>query len=86
MVKLSVHVKLLQVKFSTPVLLQPYSRRALYCHSGLPDDLGIQYQSFHKEDVIAEDNYMVLWPGLGHTGSEPFDETHGWCDLRFLLP
>mmetsp|Transcript_1550 Transcript_1550/g.2162 ORF Transcript_1550/g.2162 Transcript_1550/m.2162 type:complete len:553 (-) Transcript_1550:1301-2959(-) len=70
--------KHVEVKFSTPVVIQPYSRRALYCHSGLPDDLGIQYQSYRKDDVIAEDDYIALLPGLGHTGSEPFDETHGW--------
>ena len=30
----------LQIPFSTPVKVGPHRRRALYCHSGLPDDLG----------------------------------------------
>lgn len=50
----------------------------MYCHSGLPDDLGIQYQSYSKTDIVAEDDYLRLLPGVGHTGSEPFDEVHGW--------
>lgn len=58
--------------------VEPHRRIALYCHSGLPDDLGIQYQSFRKEDIIAADDFITLHPGLGHTGSEPFDETSGW--------
>jgi hypothetical protein len=60
------------------VKLLPHQRRALYCHSGLPDDLGIQYQSYSKRDVVAADQFLTIWPGLGHTGSEPFDEVHGW--------
>lgn len=72
--------------------LLPYQRRGLYCHSGmylinknefknisegLPDDLGIQYQSYQKSAIVAEDSYITLHPGLGHTGSEPFDEQRG---------
>jgi hypothetical protein len=58
--------------------LLPHQKRGLYCHSGLPDDLGIQYQSYSKENVVGEDEHIALLPGLGHTGSVPFDENHGW--------
>ena len=51
----------------------PHSRHGFYCHSSLQDDLGIQYQSYNKNDVVAEDDYLRVHPGLGHTGSEPFD-------------
>jgi len=27
---------------------------------------------------VAESNYIIIYPGLGHTGSTPFDDTHGW--------
>lgn len=27
---------------------------------------------------MAQDQYVQLLPGLGHTGSEPFDDVHGW--------
>lgn len=70
--------KCFEIKFQTPVVLQPYMRRGLYVHSSLPNDLGIQYQSYSKEDIIAEDDCLQLLPGLGHTGSRPFDETQGW--------
>lgn len=60
------------------MIIGPHQRRALYCHSGLPDDLGIQYQSYAKTDVIGEDDHLRLLPGLGHTGSEPFDDVNGW--------
>eukprot|EP01036_Dinobryon_divergens_P026708 gene26708-35387_t len=70
--------KPIEIPFSTPVKLEPHRRRALYCHSGLPDDLGIQYQSYHVGDIVASDEHITLHPGLGHTGSEPFDEVRGW--------
>lgn len=47
----------------------PHSRHGFYCHSSLPDDLGIQYQSYAQDDVVAEDEYVRVLPGLGHTGS-----------------
>lgn len=68
----------LEIKLNTPLIVPPHSRRALYCHSGLPDDLGIQYQSYPKSAVVAEDEYLRVLPGLGHTGSRPFDDQHGW--------
>ena len=67
-----------QIKFNRSVVLQPHQKRALYCHSSLPDDLGIQYQSYSRDQIIAEDQFISLLPGLGHTGSEPFDDHHGW--------
>ena len=40
---------------------------ALYLHSGLPDDLGIQYQTYNRNEIVAEDDHIALMPGLGHT-------------------
>lgn len=36
-------------------------------HSSLPDDLGIQYQSYPEGSIVAEDDRIVIFPGLGHT-------------------
>jgi hypothetical protein len=58
-----------EVVFSKPVRLLPHSRHGFYCHSALPDDLGIQYQSYGKDDIVAEDDSITIYPGLGHTGS-----------------
>ena len=69
---------MLQIRFHTIVKLLPHTCRALYCHSGLPDDLGIQYQSYQKSDVVAADEHVIIRPGLGHTGAQPFDDQHGW--------
>jgi len=59
--------KPIEILFQVPVILLPHEKRAIYCHSGLPDDLGIQYQSYQKGDIIAEDGIIALHPGLGHT-------------------
>lgn len=67
-----------QIKFSIPLKLLPHTRKAIYCHSGLPDDLGIQYQSYPEQYSFANDDYISLHPGLGHTGNEPFEDIHGW--------
>jgi len=67
-----------EIPFNRPVTLLPNSINAFYCHSSLPDDLGIQYQTYRKDDIIAEDDHISIHPGVGHTGSEPFDETNGW--------
>lgn len=67
-----------EIKFHTPVTLLPHEVLGFYCHSALPDDLGIQYQSFVKDGVVAEDDVIRVTPGVGHTGSVPFDETNGW--------
>lgn len=50
-------------------MMLPHSRHGFYCHSSLPDDLGIQYQSYAHDDVVAEDDVLRLLPGLGHTGT-----------------
>jgi hypothetical protein len=64
--------------------IRPGQTRALYVHSSLPDDLGIQYQSFRGRAVIAEDRCVRLLPGVGHTGAVPFRS--GWCPLRSPPP
>jgi hypothetical protein len=61
-----------------PIKLLPHQRRGIYCHSSLPDDLGIQYQSYAKDNIVAEDKFIRILPGLGHTGARPFDDIDGW--------
>lgn len=70
--------KLTTIPLSQPVTLLPHSVRALYVHSDLPDDLGIQYQSYAGNARVGESEHVILHPGLGHTSSEPFDEFNGW--------
>jgi hypothetical protein len=69
--------KPIEIVFTKPMHLYPHERKAIYCHSGLPDDLGIQYQSYKREAIIAEDDKIVLHPGLGHTGSQVEFERRG---------
>lgn len=58
-----------EIRLDTPVKLLPHSRLGFYLHSGLPDDLGIQYQSYpRKDEVFGGDDFINLYPGLGHTG------------------
>ena len=62
--------------FDQRVVVLPRRRKAFYVHSGLPDDLGVQYQSYREEDVVAENEHLLVLPGLGHTvrgGSEEWD-------------
>jgi hypothetical protein len=59
-----------EIFFDKKVTLLPRSRKAFYVHSGLPDDLGIQYQSYREEDVVAENEHLLVLPGLGHTVRE----------------
>jgi hypothetical protein len=61
------------------ITLLPNEERAIYVHSDLQDDLGIQYQSFgsHNHQMV-EDDYIIVYAGVGHAGSEPFDVTNGW--------
>ena len=59
-----------EVHFDKKVTVLPRKRQAFYIHSGLPDDLGIQYQSYNEDDVVAESDHLVILPGLGHTVSE----------------
>jgi hypothetical protein len=65
-----------EIAFDRPVRIKPGQIRALYVHSALPDDLGIQYQSFRGADIIAQDDIVTLLPGVGHTGPRPFNS--GW--------
>lgn len=66
---ISVTLTHIQVVFRKPINLLPGQRIALYLHSGLPDDLGIQYQTYNKDSIVAEDDHIVLFPGVGHTVS-----------------
>jgi len=67
-----------EIVFHTPVVIGPHARRGFYVHSSLPDDLGIQYQSYPRDHIIAEDDKIAIFPGVGHTGHQPFDCLHGW--------
>ena len=68
-----------ELKLDIPINIRPGATRGVYIHSGLPDDLGIQYQSYYsKDDVVGQDNFLKITPGIGHTGSEPFEHYHGW--------
>ena len=43
----------------------PHTRRGFYCHSGLPDDLGIQYQSYPTKDtVVAQVINFCIYPSI----------------------
>lgn len=53
--------------FNKKVTVLPRKRQAFYVHSGLPDDLGIQYQSYDEDEVVAENEHLMVLPGLGHT-------------------
>jgi hypothetical protein len=56
-----------EIFFNKKVTVLPRDRKAFYVHSGLPDDLGIQYQSYHEDDIVAESEHLLVLPGLGHT-------------------
>ena len=67
-----------EIFFDESFTLLPHERKAFYCHSGLPHDLGIQYQSIRAGVVSCQDECMAILPGLGHCGSTPFDGDDGW--------
>ena len=67
-----------------PFRMLPHSKHGFYCHSALPDDLGIQYQSYAQTEVVAEDECITLWPGLGHTGG-CYGLVQSSCDLSTPL-
>jgi len=71
-----------EVKLNTPLTVLPHHTIGLYVHSALPDDLGIQYQSYHRQGPFAQDDNMALYPGLGFTGMRPFDTRAGWYRLN----
>lgn len=69
----------LRIPLAKPVRILPGECRALYVHSSLPDDLGVQYRSTEGPDeVTMENDHLRVMPGIGHTGSRPFDTRHGW--------
>ena len=43
-----------KLNFVVCVLPGPHQNRGVYVHSNLPDDLGIQYQTYHKDQIISE--------------------------------
>mmetsp|Transcript_12713 Transcript_12713/g.24117 ORF Transcript_12713/g.24117 Transcript_12713/m.24117 type:complete len:425 (-) Transcript_12713:125-1399(-) len=67
-----------RIELDSPLVLLPGQRRGLYVHSNLPNDLGIQYQSYSRNTPFAQSEHVTLHPGLGHTSSIPFDREHGW--------
>eukprot|EP01043_Picozoa_sp_COSAG02_P014531 COSAG02_NODE_601_length_19715_cov_445.701315_18_plen_441_part_00 len=68
-----------EIKFDKPIVLLPGTRRGIYVHSALPDDLGLQYQSTGRGNEIADqDAHIRIIPGVGHTSSVPFDREYGW--------
>ncbi len=67
-----------EIVFDKPLKILPHGRKAIYAHSSLPDDLGIQYQSYERSQIFAKDEHIALVAGLGHTGSDPFDADQGW--------
>lgn len=71
-----------EIFFDEKVKLLPRHRKAFYVHSGLPDDLGIQYQSYQEDDIVAENEHMLLLPGLGHTVRRIM---YCWCYVLLLF-
>ena len=64
--------------FDQPVTLLPHGQRGLYCHSSLPDDLGIQYQSYDSRDsVVAQDEVRASETG-GQEGRRAGGERREW--------
>jgi len=72
-----------ELRLAQPVHLLPHQTRALFVHSDLPDDLGVQYMEYRggdAPDIVGEDACVRLLPGLGFTGQVPFDTRNhaGW--------
>ena len=67
---------LTEINLEKTLVIKPGQIRALYMHSALPDDLGIQYQSYRGNAIVAEDDIVQIIPGVGHTGHIPFRS--GW--------
>ena len=68
-----------EIVLDKKVTLLPGQTKALYVHSALPDDLGLQYQTTGQGVQVAdEDEFIRLLPGVGHTSSIPFDRDYGW--------
>lgn len=68
-----------RIELARPVRILPGKCSAIYVHSSLPDDLGIQYRSTTgPEEVTFENDHLRIMPGIGHTGSRPFDTRRGY--------
>jgi hypothetical protein len=67
-----------EIELDEPVTLLPYQQIGFYCHSALPDDLGIQYNTHTKDQIVCENEHIVVTPGLGHAGKRLFDDHDGW--------
>ena len=67
-----------EIELNPPVVILPYQRRGFYCHSELPDDLGVQYNTYSKDAVVCEDEHICVTAGLGHAGNRLFDDVNGW--------
>ena len=74
-----------EISFNKPFKLLPRSTHGFYCHSGLPDDLGIQYTSCNKREITAFDDHIKILPGFGHCGNTPFDNQHLFCELHIAI-
>ena len=68
-----------RIQLARPVRILPGGCSAIYIHSSLPDDLGIQYRStMDPDEVTLENDHLRIMPGVGHTGSRPFDTRRGY--------
>ena len=75
-----------EIRLHVPVHVLPHHTRALFVHSDLPDDLGVQYMDTRAyrgaapgaEEVCGQDAAVRLLSGLGFTGSAPFEGRGGW--------
>ena len=69
--------------FNQPVTLLPHQRRGLYCHSSLPDDLGIQYQSYQSKDTVVAENEVSCTTFLPSLKYYPNDVKRSFVSLPF---
>ena len=76
------------VELQCTLTLRPFQTRGVYLHSALPDDLGIQYsghqrrRQLQRDTPVAENDHLLVTPGLGHTSCHPFDVNRGWCVIE----
>ena len=60
------------VALGTPLRLLPGQVAALYVHSAMNDDTGLQYTTCGKENTVARDDHLAIRAGISHTGNAPF--------------
>ena len=53
------------VALDTPLRLLPGQVAALYVHSAMNDDTGLQYTTCGKENTVARDDHLAIRAGLG---------------------